>query len=240
MNKKNKGFTLVEVMITTAIIAGLALVIMQINKMVSQSNATMNANVDSIDLKRNMIAALMDKNACATTFNGISIGQSLTNVKNSAGGIVFTVGQSYGEGKIKLTGLVTSDLNQVGSDGLRSVVLNVSYSRTVMGKTTNKNFPVNLRVKAAGAASPILDCFSDTDGLVLTAKQEACASLGGVWDSASITCTLPSCPVGQILQALKPDGTAVCKSPNCVAPQVFQGFDGSGNAICVYPSPVYQ
>lgn len=243
--KNNSGFSLVEILIAAALMGGLSLVFMQMNKTQVKANADSSANVDVLDLKRNIIATLMDKNSCKATFTSgagvnFNIGQSISIIKNSGGTNAFVVGDNYGEGKVKIISLITQDQNIVGSDGLRSVNLNVGISKTVMGKVTNKSFPVTLRVKATGPTAPIVDCFSDTSGLVLTAKEEACASIGGVWDAVAVTCQLPSCPGGQVLQALNPNGTAVCRSPSCVSPQMFQGLDAAGNAICLTPNPVYQ
>jgi prepilin-type N-terminal cleavage/methylation domain-containing protein len=188
--KNAKGFTLVEIIIAVGLMAGLSMVAMQMMKTQTTSSASISAKMDEMEIKRNIILTLQDSIACKTTFAQKNIGQDLTAIKSSKGADLFSVGSNFGSNKVKITSMKTQDLNTfIGT--LRDVELVIRTTKSVMGKETQAEFKVRLKVVALGASSPITDCYSDADTLIIGATIETCKSLGGIWDAATITCALP-------------------------------------------------
>ncbi len=188
--KNAKGFTIVEIMIAVGLMAGLSMVAMQMMKTQSTTSASISAKMDEMEIKRNIMLTLQDSIACKTTFAGKNIGQDLTAIKSSKGVDLFSVGSSFGSNKVKITSMTTQDLNTfIGT--LRDVELVIKTTKLVMAKETQAEFKVRLKVVAIGASSPITDCYSDADTLIIGATIETCKSLGGVWDAATILCALP-------------------------------------------------
>jgi hypothetical protein len=88
---------------------------------------------------------------------------------------------------------------------------------------------IPLAVKTPDPTVSISDCFSDNERIV----ESACLVVGGDWTGT--TCELPKCASGEVLRAIRSDGTADCVNPACGVGTIFNGIDASGNPVCVNP-----
>lgn len=228
----NFGFSLAEIAIAMGLLSILSLGIISSMKTMAKGQATSETKMEELEIRRIIATTLSDKAACQNTFVNFNIGQPILQIKNAAGIAMYEVGKTYGNNSITLTGMSTQDTG-VMQNGTRVVNLVLSLQKAKKIVTANvKNTNIQLNVKAASAAGVITECFADTQAIIISATAQACTSVGGTWDSSSGNCTLPSCPAGQVLQAISPTMGAVCKNIGCTLGTVYVGLDASGNPIC--------
>lgn len=173
-----KGFSLVEMLIVAGLLSGAALVSSTIVKSMHQGQATAEAKMEELEIRRVVSSVLMDKNACANTFSGVPIGSSVLTIKNGSGGVLFQAGSVYGNNSIKLESMSTQDLGQAFSNGTRMInlVLNIKKMKQII-RQTSVPVGIKLKVSAASATSVITSCSTEADQYA----QVSCESAGGVW-----------------------------------------------------------
>lgn len=213
-----------------------------------KGQATGEVKLESLEIRRQIITAMSDKEACGNTFSGVSLGGNVSSIRNKANHILFQVGQKYGSNSLQLQSITVTDSKDLG-DGMREAQLNVSFQslkNSAYGSKT-KNFKSLLKVKAASASAPITECFDDTKGIIAT----TCTELGGVWDNAAGTCTTPFVNKGgdtmtgnlslpQVSAELFCDHDGNCRSmkdlalsgQGCPAGQVATGTNPDGSVRC--------
>lgn len=229
--KNSSGFTLVEIMVAMGLMGVITLGVMSQMKNMAQGQATSEMKVEELEMKRIILSTLSDRNACKTTFQSANIGQSISKIQNSAGTAIYQVGNTYGNKTLKITDIKTEDTGVI-QNGTRVVKLHVRIQKMKkIIKANVKDIMIKLNVKAADATSVITDCFSDTEEIINSSIQQACTSIGAVWDTSTGQCQLPGCSSGQILQAITPSGP-VCKQIGCTLGQVYVGVDSSGVPVC--------
>lgn len=230
--KNDQGFTLVEIVIAAGLLGALSLGVMSQIKHMAKGQATSEVKMEELEMRRIIATTLSDKTACQNTFLGTSIGSALTQIKNVSGGVMYQVGNTYGNNAVKITDMRTVDLG-VLQNGTRviNLILGIEKAKKIVSSNT-KNITIQLNVKALGASSPITECYADTEAMINSATQNACTSIGGVWSALNGLCTLPSCNPGEVLQAIAPNGVAICKVVGCKLGEVYVGLDAAGAPIC--------
>nr|BDT27732.1 prepilin-type N-terminal cleavage/methylation domain-containing protein [Bacteriovorax sp. HI3] len=235
MSVNQRGFSLTEILIGMGLLSVLSLGVASMMKNMMSGQVTSETKMEELEMRRILTTTLADKKACENTFKNFSLGQVITQIKNSSGAIIYEVGKKYGNNSLAITSMKTEDTNIVGSDGTRTVELVVTLERMkkmAIGKV--KNFTIQLQVVAATSTGPISSCFSDAESYL----KDGCLSLGGVWSDSGVRCALPSCPAGQLLQDINSSGGAVCRTLTCPAGLSLNGLDATGAPVCT--APTYQ
>ena len=224
-----KGFSLAEIIVAMGLLSVLSLGVSSMIKNMQQGQATAEVKMEQLEIHRVISMILMDRGACENTLKNIILGNAITDIKNSSGISLYSVGNSYGNNTLKISSMQTKDLGEVDSSGVRSVELLIKFDKLkkiAIGQT--KQATIRLNVVADSATKIISSCYSDSIQLL----KQSCESLGGVWSIADSKCNLPSCAVGEVLQKLTPSGAAVCRSLNCPVGTNFNGLDSLGAPIC--------
>lgn len=185
MLRNHNGFTLIEIVIASGLLAALSLGVMQTMHTMQKGQVQSETKMEEIEIRRLVTTLLADKVACQNTLVGNNIGANITSIKNAGGATLYQTGNTYGNNSIKLTNIKTVDLNQVGTDGTRVVnlVLTLQKQKKLAG-STSKDATIQLNVKAPSATGVITECFGDSQQIV----ENSCISIGGTWNGA--TCTL--------------------------------------------------
>lgn len=126
---KNNGFTLVEIIIALGLIGAASVGTMSIMKQLNKGQATSEAKVEEIELRRMMATNLTDKQACKNTFMGTRIGENINSIKNSGNNVLFEAGKVYGNGSIKLESLKIVDKGTIASDGTKDASLVIAFKK---------------------------------------------------------------------------------------------------------------
>lgn len=226
--KNNSGFSIVEIMVAAGLLGVVSLGAMQMMNNVQKGQATSETKLEELELRRVITTILTDKTACLNSLNGVNVGSTFEQIRNSANTVVFEKDGIYGNGTVRLRNMIVMDKGVTYADGTRDVNLIVGLQKVKQMALGGDvvNFKLDVRVLADSATGPITGCFVDSDSII----QQACETLGGTWTGSS--CELPKCAPGQLLEAILPNGTPVCRSPNCAAGYVFRAFDTNGNPLC--------
>ncbi len=180
-----KGFGLIEALIATALLGGVALGFMKLTENMSRGQVTSETKMEGLEMKRLISTTLLDKAACDATFTGKAIGANITEIKNSSGIPVYEINKPYGGNMIKINSMVTRDLNQVGSDGTRKVELIIDLEKIrTQSYSQVKDAIIQLFVVADSPTGIIMGCISDSQKML----EANCESLGGTW--TGIACDL--------------------------------------------------
>lgn len=187
----HNGFSLVEILIAVGLLGIISVGVMTLSKNMSTTFTQSEVRLSEIEVKQAMVTTLADRAACKKTFEGKNIGELVSAVKVAGGNAIFKTDEVYANRSIKILEMKTVDTGMTGSDGLRTVNFVVTFQKNRKNlEYQTKGLTIPLRVKAASAISPIVDCYSDSEEIVNTAKEEVCLALAGNWDSATMTCSL--------------------------------------------------
>lgn len=191
---EKRGFSLAEVLVAAGIMAGLSLVFMKIAENQQKTISQAESRSEELEMLNRIRAVLQQKSACEATFGGQNLGGTIASIKQSDGSDVFVVGQEYGNRAIRLTDLTITNNSVPAAGGLGTATLRVSLERLKRGMIASRPREVQLQVLATGPSGSITECFADTDGTILTSKEEMCIALDGVFDNATDVCNLVSYP----------------------------------------------
>lgn len=227
--KCEKGFSLAEIMIAMGLLSVLTLGVSSMMKNMQQGQATAEVKLEQLEIRRVISMVLMDRLACENTLKNIILGNTISDIKNSSGVSLYSVGKSYGNNTLKISSIQTKDLGEIDSSGVRSAELLIKFDKLkkmAMGQI--KQATIRLNVVADSTTKLISSCYSDS----LQLLEQSCESLGGAWSAADSKCNLPSCAAGEVLQKLDPTGAAICRSLNCPVGTNLSGLDSSGAPVC--------
>lgn len=209
--KNKKGITLVEIVIASGLLGLVSMGVMQLNQSMMKGQATAEVKFEGIELKRQVLMTLSDKQACENSLMGVSLGSNISSIKNSNNTIVYEVGRKYGSNTLLLKSILVKDGSDLGS-GMREAQLLLEFEKLKKSTYGSKirTYTSSLKVKAASGTSPITECYDDTNNIIATAIEEACLSLGGSWDSLLKKCSI-NCGPGEVIQATE-KGSLTCVS----------------------------
>ncbi len=169
INLKNKGISLIEVMIAGAILGVISLGVMKIMDMQTTSSHKMDIQLSEGELFRRITTNLADSEACLKTLKS-SLSETPMIVKKS-GNPLYKIGDRIGHLEIQNI----SFSNNTG-DGNKTVTITLTIKRLgkVMGAAViHKNFSLDAKFKNN---TPIT-CYLDKENLVSTTLNEVKESL---------------------------------------------------------------
>lgn len=195
----NKGFTLVEILVAAALVAGLAVVMMNIFKQQSFTQKKTEAGFELSTLQQSINNTLLNTASCIDTLNDFpniqAPGLTLSRIKERNGGDAFKTGVSYGNlVEIQSINIVNVLLDPVTPSGKRfgSLELEFTFRKTSKilantANTTKSKFKINIETNAAGN---VQNCYSALESAVDTAKDETCVAIGGTFNDVTQKCDL--------------------------------------------------
>ena len=187
------GFSLVELMVAAGLLGGLTLGVVKIMGLMQKGQKTSEIKMEVLELRRKVVTLMTDKIACEATFLGpnLKIGDPVNHIKGSSGANIISVGNVYGNKRLKVTSISTTDKGAIGSTGMREVVLRVDFDNLQKNNSFGgkKYFKTTMTVEATGPTAPITRCFDDRENTIKTARAMSCEDIGGTWDEPTYTCT---------------------------------------------------
>ena len=202
--KSNRGFTLANILMASAMLGGLALVVIRLSDNMHQSTMTAELKSEILTFQNQVNQVLLTRRHCDKNFFDKQVPVSGTDPKieltelliddgSPAGKPLFKVGEKYGNGKIHLTGLEIKGPNDVTGDTMM-VNLEVAIDKVSKAKFGSQNLvkkmPLLFYVRDDAGKKFVTKCYSAQDSAVETAKQEFCESVGGTFTDGD--CTLPN------------------------------------------------
>lgn len=186
MNMKNDhGFTLLEIVVATGLLAALSLGVVSLLQTMTKGQNTAETKIEELEIRRMITTVLTNKDACLNTLGGKSIGETITEIKNSEHHSMFETDKIYGNNTLKISAMKTLDLDQAFDDGTRMINLEVSFVKLKNISGNLKTTTVPIRVEAPSADGKITSCFADADSMI----QKSCETAGGTWLGSS--CSFP-------------------------------------------------
>lgn len=193
---RNKGFTIVEVLVAVGIMGIVSLGIAEMFRQMAEQQRNVVQLMNKQDLKNSILVAIRDKDGCTNTLLNRPIPTnpnapvSIPNgIKNNApspvgGALIVQNGQNFGAAAgdwLTITNiqLVSQGPNIVGS--LKNAKVRVSYSRVKGRGPVTENIEIDVKVipKAGGLVDT---CWTDfTDATICTAN-------GGTYNPATGAC----------------------------------------------------
>ena len=145
---RNRGFSLVQVMIAFAMTGGLTLVIMNLTEQGAKTQRTMELNQSIIELTNRIASIISDKEACSTMFSNFSVGDDLKQLRinQTSAGLIAEVGEEIGNTKIAITGMQIISATPMGDPndkdfaGNYELVLRVTFQKGVRGSVSSLSF----------------------------------------------------------------------------------------------------
>ena len=245
---------MVGVLSAAGIMGGLALVLANLAKEQMGTQKRIETEAEITAVSQRIVRTLYDGDACRHTLSThsnpaslpvISDGTTLTlgSIRSGKDKVVFESGNTYGNGLVKIHSLkllspaVTGD----SAEAKLEVVME-KVSRAIKGyDKKKKEYPLTLNL---GTGNRLSGCISDVRTVSSVVSEKVCTDIGGTWDAAATSCSLPSslsnalCPEFYYLRGFDSGGNQVCHAPLnnaiCGGTQYLQGLDPSGFNICRY------
>lgn len=186
---KKNGFSLIEIMVVAAMLAGLALVGMQLMKNQQDATVFAEAKNEELTLTRNLQMALVKKGICQKTFANKKVGDEIDSILLQDESALYMVNTPI-NGLLKITSLRTVKKNIPEKGGYGSFDLIVAIERIKKGvgvRSIQKSINIQAEIDESGF---IQNCYSDIDSTIETTKIEMCQSLGGNFNNDLNKCTL--------------------------------------------------
>jgi len=241
---RERGFSLLELMVVVGMIGGMALTITKIGEMGNRSVRTNEYMYEKNSFIQEIERYMLNKDFCEATLKNTSITDSPTDVssvKSNSGREIFTVGETYGNRAVKfkkLTLQADEPGNVVNTSVMASVVIEIEkmVQQAYGSEMEQRRFSVQVKTDENGRVET---CYSATDNAVETARQMICEDFGGTFNDKNDRCEKLGGPVKM----------AVCEmtgreydeeSETCVAKLIefdtsfchILSWSGSGDKIC--------
>lgn len=185
-----KGFSLVEVMVAVGITGILSLVVAQMMKNQNEVMTHSEAKGEELEIYSQIRTVLARKDACEATFKGSSMGDQLSVIRNSSTNIVFEVGNTYGNRALKLDGLILKNQNIPTSGGLGEAILEIKTTRLKKDNGQKEMTREIMLQVNADASGTVIECYSQINNTIETAKAEMCEAIKGIYDPSTGLCDL--------------------------------------------------
>ncbi len=158
---KKNGFTMVELLIVAGILAGLAVVALNLTKLTSKSSAKFQFDTDRQMITNEINGILSNPVTCKTVFHGLT-STGLINAVTSINGKFPSDGSVFGNSKITINNY---NLEAISSGVIKLVIFykNKSIIKETNGQDLISNF-VNLNV-ALDSSNNIDTCNSTASGM---------------------------------------------------------------------------
>ncbi len=204
----SSGFTLVEVMVSGAIIGVVALGITSIVRTQASDQKTIESRFEISILMSDLAQHLQNSDGCLNTFKALGnlknlsatppiVVPAIRNRKNSA--LEYEIGKVYGSGTIRISNMTISDFDYKpkpippGGEGYSEFVLMITLQKTsslIQGnRELIKRIPIRVNLDDNYT---VKECHSAENNAIETALTIHCQSMGGMLDPATHDCTLTS------------------------------------------------
>ena len=254
---KDRGFSMVGVLVAAGMAGGLSLFLAEMAKNQSQVQKRIETEAEVTAISQRIVRTLYDADACKHTLSThatpaslpvITAGTTLNinSIRSKQDKEVFKKGSIYGNGLVKIHSLKLLNPVITGNRAeakFEAVFEKVNKSFTGYNKKT-KEYPLTLNL---GAGNRLTGCVSDVSAVSEAVTQNVCSDIGGNWISSSKTCNLPDpvankrCWGGRVLLGFDAGGNPRCAIPHAnkrctTAGQMVTGFDNNGFPECAAPS----
>ena len=238
-NRKN-GFTLVELLIVVAGIAGLALVSVSLSKMNLKASTKYTYDSDTQAIANELSTDLSTPSKCLASLGGSNALSSSNTITNINGKFFIKSEPSapdsgYGASNIKIDSYTVSSTATDLANNVSYLNINFVNKDLLKGSSGSDFVPkkIRLRVKV-NASNDITSCTGTNvingDNQELVAGM--CLSLGGSWDAVTNVCHPSSgtgkgpltCPSGSVMVGITHNGVACTALPESV-------LNSGGNTI---------
>lgn len=226
-SKNEGGFSIVETIIASAIMAGAALSISKFQASASQNITKLRSQSLSISLERKIASVLAQKENCTATLRGRAIGDSIDNIRDTQSNIILRQDQSFLQNRV-LVKNIASELIGNHRDNQQKIRLNIVLGQREFNRDV-KDVSLSIPLVVRTDLGAITECTTVLDELI----ELACQSKSGLWDGAN--CSLPACDNGDLLSGFDEEGRAVCRTISCPNNTFYRGLNSTGNPICEEP-----
>lgn len=172
MRLNQSGVSLIEMLLASLLIGGLALGTMQLAKMHQESQKGI---AGSGDLTQAFIAFrenVSNKEACEINFKTKNIGDTVTTLKNGKGDTFINVGDKFANGTYQLDGIRISLHDTVSS----RTTISFDYS-LVDGSARSKNSRKSFSLYSKVTGTEITECLDALDNLVDGVRAKLCKDM---------------------------------------------------------------
>lgn len=206
MNLRSGGFGLVQVMVAAGLVGGLAIVIMNLNKLGLSASSKAESNQEVLFFVDDLDKRMKGTEMCKETFAGQAMATEMNLTELTFNGNpLFPVNSKVGAGKVTvLSYRLVNDSVPIGGEGSGTAYLEMELKKSNAsgGRVVNKRLALFLSTDTAGN---IVDCVSDLNSLILNIKTELCNDLGGQMTAG--ICSLITPTIGDVT-------TLICNSSN--------------------------
>lgn len=213
------GFSLVELLVVSGLIGGMALVVVSIQKQANHALKTITESFEVESLYQEVRTDIIDQSACQSTFDDLPRllnGITIPGIKRKSGIGEYIIGMKRGD--IELEAMRVRNLNTVPAtiptdgEGLASFDVSLTIHKMKSNRPIEKNIPIQAKVKKVGTALKVVNCFTQIGNTL----EQACLNMGGTFDvTASPPCLIASsnqeCPIGQYSKGIGSDGKIICR-----------------------------
>jgi len=180
------GFTLLEIMIALGLLSLITLGIMNMNKLMFSGQASAEVKLEELEIRRIIATTFLDTNACENTLEGKFIGNEISQIYSSNGGVLFEINKSYGNNSLLISKMELVEIANLGNNA-KDVNLQLTFKKMkkLAAGPNTKVVNIRLRVLLSTQNGSIKSCFVDSTSVIESMCEK---SFGGTWDPDTNTC----------------------------------------------------
>lgn len=237
-----KGYSLVQVLMATGLVGGLALAVAKLGKDSFNATQTINANIEINQTITDISNILSDSNNCNATFGiGSSTTNSISEIRRSnSPGVsvpVYRTNTEYGNGTFRIVNMQTVP----SSTGIELRVSIQKNNQQVLG---GKDIVRTIPIKATIVNNRIENCYSDIDSVIDAAVAAACKGNSAKFDPDTRECThnlqTLTCEDGKVLRKINNQNDEIVSEcvdlfpaeAACPRGEFISSIASDGSAIC--------
>ena len=199
------GFSILSVLISVGMMGMLSLVLAQLTRQQVNIQKKTETYFELNNLSNKILRGLYDGDGCMETFgknSDIVDGRTLSAIKDKNGKVVVDTVQKYGNRLIKIYSILVANVRISATSGqLDLQVVFEKLHRSIKGyKRVTQTYPLSVQVDSL---KRLTECSYDYGGIYRVAAEGVCKSLGGVFDSVTMMCSLDDLILNMQIESCK-------------------------------------
>lgn len=189
LKSSSSGFSIAGAMVGAGLLGALSVGFIQFSDHQKKTQVNLETKAEILNTYTAIKQALLDRDACLRTFGPQTVmadNLAISAIKNSGGDVLFSVGNTYGNRRVKILSITLKEVRISSQTG--TAKLAVAFEKTsplIKGaKHVSRKTPIQFSVDDSNR---LIQCFSALGNAVTTAVEEArrevCQDLGGTYNS---------------------------------------------------------
>ncbi len=240
------GFSLLEILVSVAILAGAGIMLMQQQDITSKTKQKMNLDQEVDSFVNQIKRTLSEQQNCSVTLKGKKIGDSISKIKLGEMVIdpgfastdfgssypasyldspfydktIYETGKSYGNTQIKIKEMKLVEVKDPSSGSIFIDALQIKLTSKAVPLAAEREIQKNIYILGTKESGAYVRCASESLGVIEQSMAQACKSMEAEFNPVTKRCELKNLPKTLMVEAASECGTVYTTSGTMLVEQI--------------------